>query len=334
MTTLPSSLEHQLKTICRTVHVVSHDDFDITDEIVGEEKLHSEGVESLEGRLTLFIYRRFYANLPAGNLIADQSDIASLVNGDDELIAALIDSNRGTGFKEPEWRVIAALGNSMYAVSKRGITLHAKEHEDFEPVEHSTRVGHLVSIRFPKHSWYRNSGYYFVYGNQYAEMPPSICVRLYFNLALSGCLELVNLLTSELNSVGIPFQFKVVSDPRYFARYDSVVLYLNRCDYRAAKEIVLRLWQVLGDHFSEPVPLMTKFIKPGLSVAEEPYPSINRRDSFGLNRCRLLARSLIRAFESGLCTPSAKLHTIVDVFDEEGLDITRPYLNPGAVDIY
>jgi hypothetical protein len=78
------------------------------------------------------------------------------------------------------------------------------------------------------------------------------------------------------------------------------------------------------------VPLFSKYLLPGLGFAEDP----GNGESFGMNRCRLLAEAVCRAHASGEPSALARMAAVREVFGENGLALAAPYLNPGSRDDY
>jgi hypothetical protein len=130
-------------------------------------------------------------------------------------------------------------------------------------------------------------------------------------------------LTGRLNAAGVAFRAKVLSVPAAYFRADAGVLYLARDDFDRTKTLLPELHRVLSRHLRPTTPMFTKRLARGLAVAED--PSDGR--SFGQHRCELVADGLVRAFESGHTSATARTGAVAERFAEEGLDVTRPWLN-------
>jgi hypothetical protein len=52
-------------------------------------------------------------------------------------------------------------------------------------------------------------------------------------------------------------------------------------------------------HFRTEVPLFTKLLAPGLALAEEPDCKFAAVESFGMNRCQIVANGLLEAWQNG-----------------------------------
>jgi HopA1 effector protein family len=67
-----------------------------------------------------------------------------------------------------------------------------------------------------------------------------------------------------------------------------------------------------------------------LGLAEDPGDG----QSFGMHRAALLARAAVRAHELGCTSAPERAAVVSETFDEQGLDVDRPYLNAGSTDHY
>jgi len=86
------------------------------------------------------------------------------------------------------------------------------------------------------------------------------------------------------------------------------------------------LHRTVSTHLARRTPMFTKRLARGLAVAEDPGDG----RSFGQHRCQLVAEGLVRAFENGTTALSDVSGAIAGRFAEEGLTITRPWLNAGS----
>ena len=62
------------------------------------------------------------------------------------------------------------------------------------------------------------------------------------------------------------------------------------------------------------VPLFTKMIAPGIGLAEEPKVHFEEKESFGLNRCHVLAQSLYGISQMSSCSFKEKIDFIINNF--------------------
>jgi hypothetical protein len=61
---------------------------------------------------------------------------------------------------------------------------------------------------------------------------------------------------------------------------------------------------------------------------------IPHQESFGMNRCRIIANALLKTYFQGSDNPKNRMLAIIEQFAQLNLDIQRPYLNTKSEDIY
>ncbi|MBW4642520.1 MAG: hypothetical protein KME23_05850 [Goleter apudmare HA4340-LM2] len=245
--------------------------------------------------------------------------------------------NYGTGYFDPGWQVIQQESDDSLVVSKSGLILHIERQRHLQPLEQSATVGDVVNIRMPKNLM--QNGFYVAVGNirqkwQSRSDIDSAIVRIYFNLQPEGAIALMGNLTEQLNQDGIPFTFKVLYHPSTYLRYDSGVLYFERSYYQKIRQVVQNLFVVNQPYFHRNIPLFSKFLAPGIGLAEEPDRKFTAQESFGINRCRIIADGLLDAWRKGQNTPEEKMQSIDQSFSQMGIKWYLPYLNANSEDIY
>jgi hypothetical protein len=253
-------------------------------------------------------------------------------------------SNQGQGYFDPGWQVIASETENeinetkdVLVVTKGGLTLHANLETHLSPEAKKATIGDLVAIRLPKNRV--QNGFYMAVGNTGARQTSEqerkdITVRIYFNLTAEGAIAMMTSLTTELNSLAIPFSFKALYNSADYDRHDSAVLYFDSHHYQVVKQVLETVYNQHQSHFQPETPLFTKQLAPGLALAEEPDHKFSNKDSFGTNRCQIIANGLLAAKESGNNTPDSRLDAIAKEFDSLGIELERCYLNATSEDIY
>ena len=144
------------------------------------------------------------------------------------------------------------------------------------------------------------NGFYLAVSNTEPESKQNM-VRVYFNFTPEGAVTVMHRLTQTLNDIPIFFHFKVLYNPAEYDRHDSGVLYIE---------------------------------KPNYGLAEEPDSKFAQQESFGMNRCRIVANGLLQAWLEGDNSPEARIKAIHEQFSHLGIDLERPYLNADSEDIY
>jgi hypothetical protein len=172
---------------------------------------------------------------------------------------------------------------------------------------------------------------YFVFGEVLSDQFDDFHrVRFYFHLRPPGAPILVRTLTAALNRYQVPFQFKCQKYRENYDRLDSSVLYVAYRYFDVCARVLTDLPAELTDQLHSAVPLFTKVLRPGISLAEDP----GGKRSFGLNRCQLVAEGIVDAWLRGQRSTSANLQGIRARFEAKGLSLDKPYLNAGSVDVF
>ncbi|HEY9725378.1 MAG TPA: T3SS effector HopA1 family protein [Chroococcales cyanobacterium] len=246
-------------------------------------------------------------------------------------------SNRGKGNFDPGWRVVKQEDDGTLAVMKDALTLHLERDRHLSPEQQSAAVGDVVAIRLPRNRV--QSGFYMAVSNanpQNRDRSDSDAqtVRIYFNLSPDGAAAVMGAITQQLNEIAISFKFKALYNPSDYDRYDSAVLYFDKGDYEAVRQVLQVVYPENQAHFRPEVPLFTKFLAPGLALAEEPNHRFASKESFGTHRCHIVASGLLEAQEKGDDSPEKRMESILQNFSRLGIDVEHPYLNANCEDIY
>ncbi len=246
-------------------------------------------------------------------------------------------SNFGTGYFEPGWYILREEIDHSLAVTKKGLRLHIQRQKHLQAEHQTAVVGDCVSIKMPKNLV--QNGFYVAVGNMglhyYENLEnQSVTVRVYFNLTSEGAVAVIGSLTKYLNELAIPNYFKVLYNPKEYQRYDSGVLYFDKRDYKAVGEVLQIIYQDHKSHFKPLVPLFTKKLAPGLALAEEPNQKFTSSESFGMNRCQIVANGLLEAWYQGDNSPSTRMNAILNQFSISGIDLQHVYINDNSEDIY
>ena len=248
-------------------------------------------------------------------------------------------SNAGGGYFDPGWRVLRRESDGTLAVNKNGLTLHLQPSRHLSPSEENATPGESVAVKMPPNLV--QNGFYMAVGNagpqgrgsqRHFGDPDN--VRIYFHFSSAGAIAVMELLTQELNQLFVPFSFKVLYNPSDYKRYDSGVLYFDKRNYAKIRPVVDKVIAATQEHFRAEIPLFTKPIASGVGLAEEPNRKFSIKDSFGLNRCQIIANGLLTCWRNQDESPEARLHCILAEFSQAGIDLRRPYLNFNSEDIY
>jgi hypothetical protein len=152
--------------------------------------------------------------------------------------------------------------------------------------------------------------------------------RLYLDLDEEDARRVIGMIR-RFNEVRLPFTLKVAAQPAvYEHRSDTVILFVQRDEYRRASEILLEEATRSGLTPRPPIPAFTRRLATGVAVADDPHVA----ESFGESRCRLLAAGILRAHEAGKATLESRLEQIEAAFLAGGIGLESAHLEPGSVD--
>ncbi len=271
-------------------------------------------------------------NLPHKNKISDSNFKIDL-----PFYEQLHTSNHGVGYFDSGWEVLRQEPDGSMAVAKGGLTLYVEHPANLETKIQSSKVGEVTAIWMPKNRI--ENGFYIAVSNVGQDLQVNLdgdfgVGRIYFNVTPTGAIALMNSLTKLLNSAEIPFSFQVLHNRSSYGRYDSGVLYFERENYLAVRKILKAVYVKHQVHFHKDIPLFTKFLAPGLGLAEEPSKKFASQESFGINRCQIVANALLESWEIGENSTEKRMSAIDRHFAKLGIDLQRPYLNPDSEDIY
>jgi hypothetical protein len=273
------------------------------------------------------LYQQFYQHgvaVPAGQ---DAHPIAA--GGETDFVRALSEANSGTGSWELNWSVVAREDGGVWA-QRNGLTVFVPP-DAYLTETPATSFDASVAVRMPKGLSAQLPGFYLAQGDEPLQPAAGdVLVRLYWHVSAEGAPALVASITSRLNSAHVPFHFKVLNNPDAYRRNDAAILYLTRDDLSRAASSIERIVREVRHHLLPGVPALTKQLAPGLALAEDP----RNGESFGLHRCRLLAEAFIEAAEREVDEPADLLDAVAERFQQEGIDLSHPYLNPGSIDDY
>lgn len=260
----------------------------------------------------------------------------SVLGVDPAFFERLHQSNTGQGYFDSDWIVIREEEDTL-AVQKNGLTLHVDPKIHLRKGILLPSTGDSIDIRMPK-NFFQN-GFYMSVGDAGAErsVAPNhfqTIVRVYFNLSPEGAVAMMGDLTQVMNDAQLAFTFKVLYNPSEYNRYDSGVFYFAKDDYEQVHAILEQLYAQHRDHFLPQTPLFTKELELGIGMAEEPDQKFGDQESFGMNRCQIVANALLEMHQQNKNSIDARLEAIFEHFKLVGLDWRKPHLNSNSEDIY
>lgn len=278
----------------------------------------------LRDRLRDRLYGSFYCT---GRAVSQQrSGTAIRPHGASAFIDSLSQANCGAGSREAGWKVLRAEADGRLVVERHGLSLWVRPDEVSGD---ATEPDAEVSVRMPSELLRLSPGFYMALGDEDLGGEGG-CVRHYWHLSSRGGEALIAAGTRLFNEAGLPFRLKVLIDPDLYRRCDAGVLYTPKRLQPEVSAILPALRDAVAEHLRPGAPALTKPLGEGIGVAEDPPDG----DSFGMDRCGLLAEAMVRSFERGRETREERLALAEETFGERGVDLGHPYLNAGSTDEY
>ena len=342
---LPKELQIALQNIVdyleiKSFYSIKHPDYkllELPESVIARFKNLSLDIQEKHLRIHLrnFLYSAYY-NGSWHDSLGDDNQINNLSNNslfgmDLAFYERLHTSNTGGGYWSKNWLVVNEEEDGCLTVQKNGLTLHIERDLYLSEIDKSANVGDLVAIKMPKNLV--QNGFYMAVSNLGTQDNQDI-VRIYFNVSQEGAASVMDNVTREFNNMQVAFSFKSLYNPDEYRRYDSAVLYFNKHEYKTIYPILQKVYLENRDSFSQEVPLFTKPLAPGLSCAEEPEDKFGEKESFGTNRCQMIANGLIAAWQGGNNHPESRMKAIFEQFALHKIKLEYPYLNAHSEDIY
>lgn len=269
--------------------------------------------------------KRFNGKLPDEQFVSPPPD--------DNMMAELSAAHTGRERWDVGWQTHRLLSSGQIIAQKGAYTrlFWPGEFVSHEGPGMAMREGARISVYAPRESREMQPGFYFVFSETIADQQDDYnLLRFYWHVKQSGAPLLVQLITQEFNRFQVPFRFKSLAGRTLYQRSDAAVLYINKRFYHLSVELLPDIRHELRKHLGVDTPLFTKPLAPGLGLAEEP----GNGESFGQNRCRILAEGIWNAYEKDLQTEQERLQEVRQQFERNGLTLDFPFLNPNSSDQY
>lgn len=278
--------------------------------------------------LRLTLYRDFYCQGFASP--RKQNRVLPMVPHDGSFVGELSAANRGQGAWEAGWTLRSVEADRSIIVEKQ-LAVGIPEQDVHHLVRGEQTPGARVLLRTTKESIRGAPGYYVAFGNvPFPDNETQELVRFYFNLKANGASRLIELISIQLNLIEIPFQLKVLENPGLYHRCDAGVLYVSKTQFDIVADVISRNYHQCVEYLKPGTPIFTKTLAQGLGLAEDPPD----HQSFGRNRCGLLAEAIVRAKEKKILSIEDRIDVVDQVFRESGISLQTPYLNSGSIDVY
>jgi len=276
---------------------------------------------------------RFYASCYCKPFPGDEPYAATSAVPARDLTPDLSAANAGQPRWDSGWQITRIETSGQVFVQKASKTrsLWPGEFLTFDGPGVPPRVGSHISVYFPHESRTMQPGFYFAFSE--AESDPadeSRLARFYWNIREQGAVPLTKWITLTFNRFQVPFRYKCTTTSGQFERLDAAVLYVSKRFFRLSAELLAAGRETLSQFLRPETPLFTRQLAPGLALAEDP----GNGESFGMNRCRILAEGIWSASAKGLTREEDRLKEIATYFAQYGLSLDRAHLNPKSADFY
>ena len=248
-----------------------------------------------------------------------------------DFVRSLTEANTGRERWDPGWVIYHFGANGQIFVAKGDRERDAMPGTFLSEAlaGRPLQIGGGVRLHVPRESLDLQPGYYFAFGKTLDELAERLSlIRFYFHCGADSAALLLAALSSGLNRFQVPFRMKALLRPEFYGRTDSVVLYVAARYFAITSRIIELIRESVA--LSPSVPLFTKRLRPGIGVAVDP----GNGESFGLHRCGLAAEGIVDAWRDGKQDLPARLRAVAARFAAAGLDLARPYLGPGCVDLF
>lgn len=235
-------------------------------------------------------------------------------------------ANGGSGSRDPGWRVVGH-DDGRTIVERAGLRLWVCAEEMAHEGEGAPAEGAEVSVLLAADAPYFSPGYYLALGDRSLHPHLSrVLDRFYVHLRRDGAERFMRRATARLNRLGIAFRLKIADDPDGFDRCDTAVFAFQRADRARSLPEVMDLCAALAGDIDPGIPALTRRLAAGVAFAEDPGGG----QSFGADRCRLIAEALVTAHEEGETSLEARVARVGERMRAAGTSLEAPYLGPGS----
>ena len=178
----------------------------------------------------------------------------------------LAGSHSARGSWSPGWDIWEPAGHGLVGVAHDELQCWAPladlaEHE--EPIA----PGDTVKVRVPAERLRTFPGFYGILGGK--DLTSREIARFYWNIEHGGASILLRELSAPLETAGVAYRLKVVSDPSAYCRCDAGVLYIDQFDIAKATKSIRHAYFMVREQLKPQVPTLTRRLAAGLRVCGE-----------------------------------------------------------------
>jgi len=284
---------------------------------------YSTGQPPLVIDLQSRIYEEAYCR-PLGTRVDPPANPVSLI----ETLSA---ANAGRDRWESGWLLAQTMPNG-HAMARKGDWGSLFAPGEFAPASGGALgPGAPLHVLFARESRTQQPGFYIANGETPAPFgADSRMTRIYWHITEQGAVPLLHGVTTLLNRYQIPFRFKTLSYSGVYSRADAAVLFFSARYHQIVRRLLPSLRDEVRNHLRPATPLFTRRLDDGIGMAEDPANG----ESFGMNRCRLLAQAIWDAYARGMQSEESRMQELAIQFQRNGLSLERPHLRASSADIY
>ena len=283
-----------------------------------------DGVPQLAGHreaallcLRDYVYARYFCRWEPG--AAARTRYSDRASGDPSFVATLVAAAHNATCWEPGWKVVKADADWAF-VSNGRLNLFVDDRAHLMPA--GALVGEPAQVRMPCARENLSPGFFYLVGRAGPIDRQAAYLKLYLNLTCAGAAPLVEALSRGPQLERLRFEAKVANSPGGYCRVDSALVYVEPRSYPGLVSFLRAQRRAHPSRWRDETPLFTRALGPGLAVAEA-APG-HSKESFGQQRCRLVAEEVLRALEIGELAPARWLSFVAARFGREGLNLEAP----------
>jgi hypothetical protein len=230
-------------------------------------------------------------------------------------------ANTSKGGLDYNWKIYSVDPSGNAFVQKDGELrwLQPKTFQYLNPRQQQPQINTFVHIHKQRESRTIQPVFYHVFSDEIFPQEVELS-RIYWNIKPESAPKLINVLSSTLNDLHIPFQFKCLNHPDLYVRSDAAVLYLHKKNVHVVSIVLKSILNELKDDLQEGIPMFTKKLFKGVGFAEDPGKGM----SFGMSRSTVIADALVDAF---LSEKENVLDHVLQKLEQKGFVIDRMHLN-------
>lgn len=327
------ALVNELRLICQEMNIENETSFryrDTTYSVSRQEGSQLTPKDALVHEIGEVLYAKVCTRQ---DLIQDRYPASVQAYTDSEFIKQLHQANHSRQSYEKSWRIyhIGADGRVSVHKGNRSRVAFPGEYVRNKFTGDPPKLGDIVDLLVYPSSLELSPGFYFAFGQRLSDQFDEYAlVRIYFHVEAEGAIQLLRVLSQSLNQYRVPYRFKCLNSPSEFKRADAAVLYVSKRYFTIVSQVLEDIYPELEGYLRVEIPMFCYPFKLGIGIADDS----GTNESFGKQRCRLLARSLVEMWEKEIDDLDQRFEFLQKQFLDSGVSIHLPFMKKGASDIW